>query len=1509
MAQESSLRITIDTRQAAIDAREFAKELQRLTGGGDKAGESVNRLGRIIHINTNITQNFNTTVNNSTRSLERNTQQIDRSSRSTQDLSRNQSAATSTTNAMATSTQRLAGYLTGVITVGTAVSKMDIYTGLQNKLKLVTENQAQLNKAMVDTFAIAQNTAQAWDSVAQIYQRFSDNAKRLNITMMQTATLTDTVAKAISISGGSASSAEAALVQFSQALAANVLRGEELNSVLEQAPGLAKAIAQGMGVTVGQLRSVAAEGKITGDVLVEALTNAKGSVDALFAKTDFTIAQSFTQLSNEVTKFVGEAGKGSGAAKLLSSSIGALAENLGIVANVGIAVAAGMLAKAMIGGAAATTRATYSIIAKADASIAERSANIAATQAEVASATAEARSTQITLTNIKATHAQIMAEIELEKVRLKAQFTDQGRIATTTRMAQLGVLQAQVALEIAAAETAQTASSARLSAALTAQSTATSRLALAKAALMGIFSPMGIAIAATAATFYLLSDSSDEVKESLATQADSVESLTEKYIALNSVQALVEGVRLRKEIEQQNDVIDDASSATQRYAYIQKELFKLSGSDYADYQKAITSIATGAKDAGELLNKMIASGRFSQEQIDKLIEFSGAVAESKSKIEQNNTALKLLTATTGDHVEVTDESIKKLTIQTNLTKAATQGFDDMKTQMLDSLQAQVEFIRLNGGSEGQIKSLNEVIKSYSLNQITATDAVSKFNSAAKIPSENIKGVQDLAARTDQSKVAMNQANAELKRQNDLQSDFLRQHQGVLNAKQAQTDEVNKQVEAQKKLNDLMKQKTSATMLDDKYWLGTYKASTEAYGGDKKKGAAYTDFALKFRQDYNLARDVALTKEQKDTLEELWALDQKRKNAQEDANKSAKDQTTELKKQQQIMQVNAKVQANAAKYGFSGLESKYGLPSGMLSAIHMIESKGDASATGPTTKYGTAKGGFQFLDGTAKANGVKDPYDLAQSAEGAAKYLQRLLKMFNGNVEKAVRAYHAGEGNVQRGTGMGRVNNKYIKDYYAYSAGINGFKGESKEYETIVSDEYKLRERSEQEKAQLLDKYSSEDLIRNKQRISEIAQAEKLGLNDLIPVITDRYSQEKKLSDMQFAYSLLEFKMTEEEKLKYSFNVREQMIIADKAMSKERKLDAKASLDAQFAYELEQFKKTRLQKQMQYDLMFNSRNMATHDKINQFTMSPIDYQKQQLIDSQRGAYESNDQQYIDDLERIERDKKELEIKEYYRRLEDAKKLHKDNEYAISLDYKKREEDLLREQQQNQLQLWGSLLGHGQNTWAQLTQSVKDANGEQSSSYKAMFLMQQSIAFASAIVSAHLAAIQTTADITLPFVGKVPAASAILAFGYANAGMIAAQTIQGMAHNGIDSIPKEGTWLLDGGERVLNPQQNRDLTSYLNNQPTQQMEQKQLLAVNNQQKGRVNFEPKIIINTLAGTAAETSTSPDGTITIDIVRREAGKAANDAVRQSWGRMDKQNSFEAEQIKRNFDTRPKRP
>ncbi|MFA3138544.1 tape measure protein [Acinetobacter pittii] len=1147
MAQESRLVIVIDSQNAERNARNLGNELVSIERKGDYASKSMDGLS--------------------------------------------------------VATRALAGYMAGLVTVSSAISKMDTYTGLQNRLKLVTNNQAELNKATEDTFQIAQKTYSAWDSVLQVYQRFSDNAKTLNLTMDDTARLTETVSKAVAISGASAEAADAALVQFGQALASGTLRGEELNSVMEQTPALAKAIAQGMGITVGELRSVAAEGKITSQEIVKALKNVQNDVDALFAKTDITIGQSLTLLNNEITKFVGEAGKGSGAAQALSGSIQLLANNLNLIADSAFAIGIGLMTKAVLTKTVAVQASIAASTKQVFATIAERNANIAAAKAEVESALAEAQSTQVTLTNIKATHAQIMAEIELEKVRLKAQITEQGRTATITRMAQLGRLQAQVALEVAAAETAQSASSARLSAALTAQSVATSRLALAKSALMAIFSPMGLAIAATAASFYLLSSSSDEVKESLATQSDSVSDLTDKYIKLNTVQALTEGVRLRKEIEQQNDAIDDASGAIKRFAYIQKELFKLSGSDYEDYQNAIKSIATGASDAGDLLKKMISSGRFSQTQIDKLIEFSSAVAESKNKIEQGNTALKLLNATSRQHVEVTAESIKQLTIQTNLTKVATQNFTDMKTQMLDSLRAQVEFIRLNGGSEEQVKSLNKVIQAYSLNQISATDAVSKFNSTAKIPAENIKGLQDYATKTDQSKIALNQANAELKKQNDLRNEYLKQHQTVLAAQQGETNELNNQVAAQEKLNKL-RDNANKDILKNDFLI----KNTKAFGGGEK-GLDKARAASEFYTDNKIPMTRSLTSQEAAIFEAWYKKQKEAKDLQESITESSRKQTKESEKKLKITQAELEVaKRSAALIESSGLgkyaESK-GIPSSVIAGLLAQESKGIREAKSHTGAIGY----FQTTSGYRKQNNmsVADSYDLEKSGKIVIDNIAKVYEK-TGDLAQAILSHNAGEGGARQFTKTGKVKgsaerNKEVSQYVAkvsrYSDIIAGGVGKGGlsdgDSDRAYGEQIKARLELVKQGLNLQEQYEEEQAKRTKARNEEINLAQQTGQTALIPKIKERYKAQDELAKLQQDFEVNGYKWTEEQKLDYTYETNSLRLVAEGKLSEDQRKVALDGLKLQKQQELGLLKLAQEQRLFQAKLFLLSETEAMQER--------------------------------------------------------------------------------------------------------------------------------------------------------------------------------------------------------------------------------------------------------------------------------------------------------------------------
>lgn len=481
--QESRLIISIDARNAEQRAKDLARELQNITTAGGNADRQVNQ--------------------------------------------------------MSSSIRSLAGYMAGLVTVGTAISKMDAYTGLQNRLKLVTSGQEQLTQAMNDTFKIAQETAQAWDSVAQVYQRFADNAKTLGITLDQTASLTNTVAKAIAVSGGSAASAEAALVQFGQALASGVLRGEEFNSIAEQAPALLKAIASGLDVNIGQLRAMAGEGKLTGDVVIKSLEKAKVSVDELFAKTDFTVANSFTQLNNAVIQFVGEAGKANGAASVLSASIKSLADNLDTIANVAVLGGVALLTKAILTQVAATKTAVAAAVARRASMFAELQGTTQVTAAEVSRTAAIAQLRAMQLADAKATAARL------------------------TGMQRLAYVQGTV-LPLERANTAAIAAhTAALSADTVAQganTAARSRAAMLFGAVGGTVGVLTIGVTALAAGYMYMTAKTKEANAELERQASVAKQATEELKKLQGIEREKAIADMTTALKAQNETLEEASS-------------------------------------------------------------------------------------------------------------------------------------------------------------------------------------------------------------------------------------------------------------------------------------------------------------------------------------------------------------------------------------------------------------------------------------------------------------------------------------------------------------------------------------------------------------------------------------------------------------------------------------------------------------------------------------------------------------------------------------------------------------------------------------------------------------------------------------------------------------------------------------------------------------------------------------------------------------------------------------
>ena len=217
----------------------------------------------------------------------------------------------------------------------------DGYTEIQNKLRLVESASISSSKGLNNVFDIALKTNQSINATSGVYQRFAQNAETLKISQAQIASLTETVSKAVAVSGASAGAADAALTQFGQALGSGILRGDEFNSVMEQTPGLAKAIADGLGVTTGELRNMAKEGKLTTDVLIPALERAKASVDEQFNTRILTISAAFENLNTSAVKWIGELDKSTGASEAFAKAIDEIAKHLTIVAS--LAAGAGVI--------------------------------------------------------------------------------------------------------------------------------------------------------------------------------------------------------------------------------------------------------------------------------------------------------------------------------------------------------------------------------------------------------------------------------------------------------------------------------------------------------------------------------------------------------------------------------------------------------------------------------------------------------------------------------------------------------------------------------------------------------------------------------------------------------------------------------------------------------------------------------------------------------------------------------------------------------------------------------------------------------------------------------------------------------------------------------------------------------------------------------------------------------------------------------------------------------------
>lgn len=200
----------------------------------------------------------------------------------------------------------------------------DEYANLQAKLKLATDGQDAYVRVSREVSAIAERTASDLDATASLYATLTRALDNLGDKSIDVAGLTETIAQAMQIGGASAQASSAALVQLSQALASGVLRGDEFNSVMEQAPRLSRALSDSLGVTTGELRAMAKEGQLSAQAVIRALQEQAGAIAAEFAVLPETFGRAMTRLQNTVVEVIGRISESAGASALFGRAITAL---------------------------------------------------------------------------------------------------------------------------------------------------------------------------------------------------------------------------------------------------------------------------------------------------------------------------------------------------------------------------------------------------------------------------------------------------------------------------------------------------------------------------------------------------------------------------------------------------------------------------------------------------------------------------------------------------------------------------------------------------------------------------------------------------------------------------------------------------------------------------------------------------------------------------------------------------------------------------------------------------------------------------------------------------------------------------------------------------------------------------------------------------------------------------------------------------------------------------------
>jgi tape measure domain-containing protein len=441
-----------------------------------------------------------------------------------------------TTERSMSSLSRVAVALAAALSVQQVAEYADAWATVNNKLSNSLRPSEQLADVTERVFNITQQTRSSLDATASLYARLERATRQYGTSAGDLAKLTTIINQGFVVSGATAQEAENAIIQLSQGLASGALRGEEFNSVNEQGNRLIVALADSMGVSIGQMRNMAAQGKLTTDVVVSGLLSQGAVIGAEFANTTTTISQALQVAGNNITKFFGENSIVRTGAAIFSDAVVTVSENIG-------ALSAALTAVAAIMGSRYVGALTMSAAAKIKSAAASRTLmaeETLAAQATANKATADLRA------------ATVAKERALDEIRL----------------AEMQKLTAVSATNAAAAE--QRLSAARIAAAAAvdnynrslaannaAQAATSSGAGLVSRALRLVGGVGGAAMLAASAILYF-SQRAKEARDDANALADSVNELSSKFQTMSNTELAATIGKLSQSLPELSDAVSDA---------------------------------------------------------------------------------------------------------------------------------------------------------------------------------------------------------------------------------------------------------------------------------------------------------------------------------------------------------------------------------------------------------------------------------------------------------------------------------------------------------------------------------------------------------------------------------------------------------------------------------------------------------------------------------------------------------------------------------------------------------------------------------------------------------------------------------------------------------------------------------------------------------------------------------------------------------------------------------------